>query len=410
QTRSLEKGVLQNVASHSSVCAFQEACFSSHRRGTLPQTAFGGGEGAFSGPTSTHVAFLPLGQESCFVPQPLGVPSGPCPDSMNSRLPCAYQPFLSTSQVPCLPLAPLAREVIAADCKRVTVLKYFLEALCGQEEPLLAFKGGKYVSVAPVPDTMGKEMGSQEGKQLEDEEEDVVIEDFEEDSEAEGSGGEDDIRELRAKKLALARKIAEQQRRQEKIQAVLEDQSHVRQMELEIRPLFLVPDTNGFIDHLASLAQLLESRNYILVVPLIVINELDGLAKGQETDHRAGGYARVVQEKARKSIEFLERRFESRDSCLRALTSRGNELESIAFRSEDITGQLGNNDDLILSCCLHYCKDKAKDFMPANKEEPIRLLREVVLLTDDRNLRVKALTRNVPVRDIPAFLTWAQVG
>uniref|UniRef100_A0A5F9CU79 Telomerase-binding protein EST1A n=1 Tax=Oryctolagus cuniculus TaxID=9986 RepID=A0A5F9CU79_RABIT len=325
------------------------------------------------------------------------------------RLLSGFVPLLAAPQDPCY-VEKTSEKVIAADCKRVTVLKYFLEALCGQEEPLLAFKGGKYVSVAPVPDTMGKEMGSQEGKQLEDEEEDVVIEDFEEDSEAEGSGGEDDIRELRAKKLALARKIAEQQRRQEKIQAVLEDQSQMRQMELEIRPLFLVPDTNGFIDHLASLARLLESRKYILVVPLIVINELDGLAKGQETDHRAGGYARVVQEKARKSIEFLERRFESRDSCLRALTSRGNELESIAFRSEDITGQLGNNDDLILSCCLHYCKDKAKDFMPTSKEEPIRLLREVVLLTDDRNLRVKALTRNVPVRDIPAFLTWAQVG
>ncbi|XP_007520455.1 telomerase-binding protein EST1A isoform X1 [Erinaceus europaeus] len=325
------------------------------------------------------------------------------------RLLSGFVPLLAAPQDPCY-VEKTSDKVIAADCKRVTVLKYFLEALCGQEEPLLAFKGGKYVSVAPVPDTMGKEMGSQEGKQLEDEEEDVVIEDFEEDSEAEGSVAEDDIRELRAKKLALARKIAEQQRRQEKIQAVLEDQSQMRQMELEIRPLFLVPDTNGFIDHLASLARLLESRKYILVVPLIVINELDGLAKGQETDHRAGGYARVVQEKARKSIEFLERRFESRDSCLRALTSRGNELESIAFRSEDITGQLGNNDDLILSCCLHYCKDKAKDFMPTNKEEPIRLLREVVLLTDDRNLRVKALTRNVPVRDIPAFLTWAQVG
>nr|XP_020136452.1 telomerase-binding protein EST1A isoform X4 [Microcebus murinus] len=325
------------------------------------------------------------------------------------RLLSGFVPLLAAPQDPCY-VEKTSDKVIAADCKRVTVLKYFLEALCGQEEPLLAFKGGKYVSVAPVPDTMGKEMGSQEGKQLEDEEEDVVIEDFEEDSEAEGSGGEDDIRELRAKKLALARKIAEQQRRQEKIQAVLEDQSQMRQMELEIRPLFLVPDTNGFIDHLASLTRLLESRKYILVVPLIVINELDGLAKGQETDHRAGGYARVVQEKARKSIEFLERRFESRDSCLRALTSRGNELESIAFRSEDITGQLGNNDDLILSCCLHYCKDKAKDFMPTSKEEPIRLLREVVLLTDDRNLRVKALTRNVPVRDIPAFLTWAQVG
>ena len=34
-------------------------------------------------PTSTTVAFLPLGQESCFVPQPLGVPSGPCPNCRN---------------------------------------------------------------------------------------------------------------------------------------------------------------------------------------------------------------------------------------------------------------------------------------------------------------------------------------
>lgn len=42
-------------------------------------------------------------------------------------------------------------QAIAADCKRVTVLKYFLEALCGQEEPLLAFKGGKYISVATSP-------------------------------------------------------------------------------------------------------------------------------------------------------------------------------------------------------------------------------------------------------------------
>lgn len=94
----------------------------------------------------------------------------------------------------------------------------------------------------------------------------------------------------------------------------------------------------------------------------------------------------------------------------------------------------GNNDDVILSCCLHYCKDKAKDFMPSEKsmscsltlytctngfyhccsalytDGTVRLQREVVLLTDDRNLRVKALTRNVPARDIPAFLSWAKVG
>lgn len=44
---------------------------------------------------------------------------------------------------------------------------------------------------------------------MEDEEEDVVIEDFEEDLEVEGSGGEDDIREFWVKKLVLVRKIVE---------------------------------------------------------------------------------------------------------------------------------------------------------------------------------------------------------
>lgn len=35
------------------------------------------------------------------------------------------------------------------------------------------------------------------------------------------------------------------------------------------------------------------------------------------------------------------------------------------------------------------------------------LQREVVLLTTDRNLRVKALSRDVPVRELPDFIRWA---
>ncbi|KAE8622250.1 hypothetical protein XENTR_v10005159 [Xenopus tropicalis] len=322
------------------------------------------------------------------------------------RLLSGFVPLLAAPQEPCY-VEKTSDKIIAADCKRVTVLKYFLEALCGQEEPLLAFKGGKYVSVAPVPDTIGKETGSPEGNQMEDQD-DVVIEEYEEDSEPESSGAEHDFRELRAKKQELARKVEEQKRRQQKIQAVLDGKT--RLLQLEICPLFLVPDTNGFINHLPGLEHLLSCQIYILVIPLIVIHELDGLAKGQEFDQRNADHARALQEKARKAIQFLEQGFEARDPYLRALTSRGNELDSIAFRSEDISGQKGNNDDLILCCCLHYCKDKAKEFMHSRKDEPIRLRREVVLLTDDRNLRVKALTRHVPVRDIPAFLKWAKVG
>lgn len=40
---------------------------------------------------------------------------------------------------------------------------------------------------------------------------------------------------------------------------------------------------------------------------------------------------------------------------------------------------------------------------------PIRLERDVVLLTDDRNLRLKAHTYNVPVKDVPSFLKWCKV-
>uniref|UniRef100_A0A3Q3WBG4 Telomerase-binding protein EST1A n=1 Tax=Mola mola TaxID=94237 RepID=A0A3Q3WBG4_MOLML len=317
------------------------------------------------------------------------------------RLLAGFIPLLAAPQEPCY-TDRHTEMAIAADCKRVTVLKYFLEALCGQEEPLLAFKGGKYISVPS-----GIFINNAD---------DVIVEaesslsTSEGEEEAEEAGdSENDIRQLKARRQALASKLAQQQKRRDKIQAVLQTGG---QLELEVRPLFLVPDTNGFIDHLGGLKKLLQCGTYIIVVPLIVITELDGLAKGQENFGGGMGLAhwRTVQEKARLAVTFLEKGFEAREPCLRALTSRGNQLDSIAFRSEDTSGQPGNNDDVILSCCLHYCKDKAKDFMPTQRNGTVRLHREVVLLTDDRNLRVKALTRNVPVRDIPAFLSWAKVG
>ncbi|XP_015250347.1 PREDICTED: telomerase-binding protein EST1A isoform X1 [Cyprinodon variegatus] len=348
------------------------------------------------------------------------------------KLLAGFVPLLAAPQEPCY-TDKHTDMAIAEDCKRVTVLKYFLEALCGQEEPLLAFKGGKYISVATSPSLNHSEDARSRQDSLTEKEQsdDVILEgesslsgsEEEEDFEEAGDS-ENDIKELKARRHALASKLAQQQKRRDKIQEVLQTGG---QLELEVKPLFLVPDTNGFIDHLDGLKKLLQCGTYIIVVPLIVITELDGLAKGQDPSGGAMGtggrstgsrgnynvsmsHVRAVQEQARSAVAFLERGFEAREPCLRALTSRGNQLESIAFRSEDTSGQQGNNDDVILSCCLHYCKDKAKDFMPPQRNGTVRLQREVVLLTDDRNLRVKALTRNVPVRDIPSFLSWAKVG
>ena len=38
------------------------------------------------------------------------------------------------------------------------------------------------------------------------------------------------------------------------------------------------------------------------------------------------------------------------------------------------------------------------------------IVREVVLLSSDRNLRVKALTNDIPVRELPDFVRWAGLG
>lgn len=177
-------------------------------------------------------------------------------------------------------------QAIAADCKRVTVLKYFLEALCGQEEPLLAFKGGKYISVATPPSNQSGDKRSRQDSLTEKEvlclsslsaplalqdiftadatifffinyvnagceeagegsetqiakitshlcvcvcviqqSDDVIVEAesslsaSEEEEEAEEAGdSENDIRQLKARRHALANKLAQQQKRKDKIQ------------------------------------------------------------------------------------------------------------------------------------------------------------------------------------------------
>ncbi|KAK7925743.1 hypothetical protein WMY93_008053 [Mugilogobius chulae] len=245
------------------------------------------------------------------------------------RLLAGFVPLLAAPQEPCY-MDKQTDTTIAADCKRVTVLKYFLEALCGQEEPLLAFKGGKYVSVACSPSIT---LTKQQVSKTEKEGDDVIVEAESSVSASEGDeieevdDGENGIKQLRARRHALVNKLAQEQKRRDKIQAVLQPGG---QLELEVQPFFLVPDTNAFIDHLEGLKKLLQSGTYIIVVPLIVITELDGLAKGQDI---MGG------ENAKAAVFFLEKGFESREPCLRALTSRGNQLESIAFRSEDTSGQ-----------------------------------------------------------------------
>ncbi|KAL6441260.1 hypothetical protein ACFW04_003491 [Cataglyphis niger] len=201
-------------------------------------------------------------------------------------------------------------------------------------------------------------------------------------------------------------------------QAILQKSSV--SVEIEVRPRQLVPDTNCFIDYLPQLQTIARATSgaqpiYILMVPLVVLNELEGLARGADArDCPPASRATLnpehvarVAESAKAALAFAR----SRNPAIRCITTRGTVLPSSNFTAEEDVDKDGltRNDDRILTTCLSLCRSN-KDQANAEEGQPRRLRREVVLLTEDRNLRVKALARDVPVREVPDFMQWAVLG
>lgn len=113
------------------------------------------------------------------------------------------------------------------------------------------------------------------------------------------------------------------------------------------------------------------------------MNELDSLARYGSSSHHLNsnqigshGFTEVVlsgsagpgadvtrpgliQERAQLAIQYLEQEFAHRNNRLRALTARGSLMDSIAYRNEINGGRTMDqtNDDVILTCCHHFCKE-----------------------------------------------------
>ncbi|XP_075969615.1 smg6 nonsense mediated mRNA decay factor isoform X2 [Anticarsia gemmatalis] len=165
--------------------------------------------------------------------------------------------------------------------------------------------------------------------------------------------------------------------------------------EVEVRPRLLVPDTNCFIDHLPLLQIIVAApaQPYTLAVPVVVMTELEGLRRCA----RVGGAARAA-------LGWVA----GAGAALRLATSRGSLLASRACTAE--SDAAGTNDDRVLATALNLHADSVADADSRGddgREAKGRRVREVVLLTDDRNLRVKALAAELPTRDLPSFVHWA---
>ena len=110
-------------------------------------------------------------------------------------------------------------------------------------------------------------------------------------------------------------------------------------------------------------------------------------------------HAAMVAENARHALTFLK----NRPANTRCVTSRGTVLASLGVTTEDDVQQMDkNNDDLILDACINLAMHK----------EEIRgdmrvVYRDLVLLTDDRNLKLKAHMTDIPVNKLSDFIHWA---
>ncbi|XP_051160471.1 telomerase-binding protein EST1A-like isoform X3 [Leptopilina boulardi] len=228
-----------------------------------------------------------------------------------------------------------------------------------------------------------------------------------------------EIRSLIERKEELERRQKKQDHHRQRVQAILS--KSLVSVEIEVRPRQLVPDTNCFIDYLPQLQSIAKAVSgaqpiYTLMVPLVVLNELEGLARGAGTrDTQPASRAALnpehvarVAENAKAALAFAR----SRNPAIRCLTTRGTVLSSSTFTVEEDVSQDGltRNDDRILATCLSLCRTNSKDQIPSGEGQPRRLRRDVVLLTEDRNLRVKALARDMPVREVPDFVQWAGLG
>ena len=154
----------------------------------------------------------------------------------------------------------------------------------------------------------------------------------------------------------------------------------------------LVFDTNIYLGRgLLDIQRIIEQREFFISVPLIVLNEIEGLSQ--------------THTRAKQALEFLIAHFDLVDrdkSCpIRAQTNQGTFLSSLYFRHQCTDGSLSDtgamsNDDLILSCCLSVV-----DNPPPGRRVGPGL--PVLLVTNDVNLRVKARAVDIQVVDLDDF-------
>jgi len=226
----------------------------------------------------------------------------------------------------------------------------------------------------------------------------------ERDDDEKGSDSETDseIGRLRERKEELERARQKEQARARKAQR--EILSEVVSVSLHIRPRILVPDTNILVDSLDSLKELANSGEWTIRIPTTVVIELEGLAKsadGTRSETDSAEHMAAVRDNSKAALAWLR----DKPSNIKCVTSKGTILANFGVISEEDCSDGQKNDDKILSCCLALNTGP-----PPSVTQGIKTVyRDTVLITDDRNLKLKAHTSDCAVNTIKEFMGWVNL-
>jgi hypothetical protein len=159
----------------------------------------------------------------------------------------------------------------------------------------------------------------------------------------------------------------------------------------------LIFDTNVLLSSLGLFSRVVEGGQWSVVVPLPVVTELDGLSKNPPP----------LGSEAQAAVAYLEARIRTHALCLKIQTARGNYLTDLLIRAEVLGGDAAAEeergrtmDDMILNVATfqreHFVDRSALLGMPAPSGKAAT---QVLLVTFDRNLRLKARARGIDAAD-----------
>ncbi|KAF9232140.1 hypothetical protein BU15DRAFT_81571 [Melanogaster broomeanus] len=167
----------------------------------------------------------------------------------------------------------------------------------------------------------------------------------------------------------------------------------------------LVLDTNIILSSLSIIASIVESLRWTVVIPVPVIMELDGLSSNTSQ----------LGDAAQEAVSYITSHIRSHATSLKVQTSKGNYLTSLIVRTEqiefaDVESWDRCMDDLILKAAIwqdEHWIDRSALLKGGAPMRDTSTAVKVVLLSLDRNLRLKARSRQLPAageKDLAAIL------